>query len=547
MGDLTQDVPLSAVSDRAFRERAYVASDEAFRFIAFLRAAGIESNVSPEAHYKIADALFSSDEKDWKVVIECLRGMGKSTVLEYAVIYVAALGTWPGFGKVPFLVFLGASQEGNVKAFFKNIAGKIFASDFLQSLFLLDTTNYRQTDSELELTNKDGVITCVAGRGMSVNWRGIRSRFGHRPSVIIADDILSNDVMTSEAIRETIEVNWFNSALPAIDPEKYKIIYIGTPLSEEDLMHKLKNSGVYRIIKFPLCSKFPCSEEEYDSVWPSRFNYKYACEIYEQFLEAGREQSFFQEYMLQLTDRSTRVVEEEDIRWFDKETFMKNRGAYNLYIVTDFATSTKKKADFSTIGIIAVSSNNDWLLVDGQCKRQGMNDNLEDLFRYVSKWRPTEVGIETSGQQGGYISIIEERMMRTGVWFQLAKRRGSKEIGIRPIADKLRRFVLGVQPQFKQGKVWLPRVESLSHVDADLKGLVEELVHELSRLTMSGGVKALAHDDALDLFNQFSEMDTYTPTAGSNTDIEDARKADSLFWGDTPDSDYDAFQGSTVF
>jgi hypothetical protein len=137
---------------------------------------------------------------------------------------------------------------------------------------------------------------------MNVNWRGIRSKHGQRPQVLVADDVLPNDVMTSETIRNTIETNWYNSALPALDPRRHKIIYIGTPLSEEDLLHKLKDSGVYAIIEFPLCSKFPCEEEDFDSVWPDRFTFKYATNLYKQYESSGRTQSFYTEYMLEITD-----------------------------------------------------------------------------------------------------------------------------------------------------------------------------------------------------------------------------------------------------
>ena len=526
------------------KEVTYIPSTEALKFIAFIRASGIEENVSPEAHYKIADKLFSGEETDWKVIIECLRGIGKSTLLEYAVIYVSALGHWPGFGKTPFMVFLGASQEGNVKAFFKNVAGKIFASTFLQSLFKLDSKSFRQTDSEIELVNKEGVLTVVAGKGMNVNWRGIRSRVGFRPVVLIADDILSNEVMTSEVIRDTVETNWFNSALPALDPRKQRIIYIGTPLSEEDLMHKLKRSEVYTIVKFPLCPVFPCSEEDFESIWPERFSYKYVSEFYQQFKNSGREQSFYQEYMLQLTDLSTLLVEEEDIKWFDKSLLIKNKGKYNFYIATDFATSSKKRADFSTIGVFAISSNGDWLLVDGQCKRQSMQENLDDLFRYVSKWHPLGVGIETSGQQGGFISILEEMMMNRNIWFQLAKRKGSKEVGIRPHSDKVHRFVTGVQPMFKQGKVWLPKTDLLKPEENNLVELVDEMVSELGKLTMAGGVKALSHDDAIDLLNQLSEMDTFTPSEDSGS-AEPVTSVQSDVWGDVEDDN--DFKNNTVF
>lgn len=520
----------------------YIPSEEALKFIGFVRASGNEEFSSPELHYKMADKLFSADPKDKNVLEECCRGVGKSTVAEYAVIYAAAVGEWPGFGRCPFIIFLGASAEGNVKQFFKNVASKITNSEFLSGV----VTVKRVTDKEMELVNADGVEMFIAGKGMNVNWRGARSPSGHRPSILLADDILHNDSATSETIRKTIETNWFASALPAMSP-KHKIIYIGTPISEDDLLHKLKNSGSYSVVRFPLCEEFPVAKEDFKSIWPDRFSYEYALDMYKQFHSAGTAQLFYQEYLLQVTDLSTLLVEEEDIQWFDPELIRKNRNQYNFYISTDFATSTKKSADFSTIGIWAVSSNSDWLLVDGQCKRQTMQENIDDLFRYAKKWNPLSVGIESSGQQGGFISILQEMMMKRNIWFTIAKKAGSKDLGIRPISDKVHRFVTGVQPKFKQNKIWFPKPELALRISPRLHELVEEMLKELGKFTLAGGVQSLKHDDAIDLLNQLSEMELFTPSsteAMTNHEVTE----DGLIWSSFMDDDYDdEYINSTVF
>lgn len=466
-----------------------------------------------------------------------------STTVEYAVIYAAAVGEWPGFGKVPFIVFLGASQEGNVKQFFKNVANKIERSKLISSVLSVK----RVTDNELELVNVNGVETMIVGRGMSTNFRGLRSKSGDRPTLVIADDILSNEVATSDAIRNTIDTNWYNSVLPALDPTQHKIIYIGTPISDKDLLSQLKNSGAYRVERYPLAPKFPCSESDFKSIWPDRFTYEYAADMYSQYNAAGKLQGFAQEYMLEMTDLATLLVDEDDVMWFDPASIIKNKSYYNFYISTDFATSTKKSADFSTIGVWALSSNNDWLLVDGQCRQQTMQDNIEDLFRYVKKWKPLSVGIESSGQQGGFLSIIDEMKMDRNIWFQFAKKVGSKEPGIRPTKDKVQRFVTGVLPRFKQNKIWFPRPEVVKLTNYRLFELVEEMVSELSKFTMSGGVKTLKHDDAIDLLNQLSEMDTYSPS--EDMQIETSVVKDDMIWVGTIDDEdsLNEYNGSTTF
>jgi hypothetical protein len=323
--------------------------------------------------------------------------------------------------------------------------------------------------------------------------------------------------------------------MPALAP-KHKIIYIGTPISEDDLLHKLKNSGSFSVVRFPLCEKFPVPESEFKSIWPDRFSFKYASKMYNMFKEAGTTQLFYQEYLLQVTDLATLLVDEEnDVRWFDPSLFIKQKNQYNYYIVTDFATSTKKSADFSTIGVVGVSSRNDWFLVDGQCLRQTMDDNIEDLFKYAKKWDPISVGIESSGQQGGYFSIMEERMITRNQYFTFAKKQGSKDVGIRPLTDKVHRFVTGVQPKFKQGKVWLPKPELLTQYPR-FNVLVGELLHELSRFTLAGGVASLKHDDAIDLFNQLSEMETFAP-AFTEELTTSTISSDGLIWNSIIDEE----------
>ena len=56
---------------------------------------------------------------------------------------------------------------------------------------------------------------------------------------------------------------------------------------------------------------------------------------------------------------------------------------------------------------------------------------------------------------------------------------------------------------------------------------------ELSKFTMSGGVKTLKHDDAIDLLNQLSEMEIYTPS--EEAIVEHNIVKDDMIWTGTLD------------
>lgn len=517
----------------------YIPSEEAVKLIAFIRASGIEDNANAEIHYRLADKYFGTDKQ---VLIESFRGSAKSTMMEWFIIYAAALGSVPNFGRVEFIAFIGDSAENGVKNFFRNVAGKIERSEFLQQFIKIQ----RKTDSEMELVNVDGNQLNIKGYGMRTNIRGVRYK-GVRPDIVVMDDVTTNEALTSEVIQNTIDDNFYKAIVPALHPTRYRMFVIGTPISERDILYQLSQNPKWVVHKFPICEKFPCSKEEFKGNWTDRFPYEAVKEKYDMYKAAGKSQDFAQEYMLELLDTSDLLVEEDDIKWFDPNIVKKNKDKYNFYITTDFATSTKKSADYSVISVWAINNNGDWMLVDGQCKRQNMQDNLDDLFRYVTRWKPLSVGIESSGQQGGFLSILEDMMISRNTWFQLARKKGSKEPGIRPTTDKVTRFITGVQPMFKQGKVWLPKPEVTEKSMPLLHAAVEELEHELSKFTLAGGVKALKHDDMLDTLNQLSEMDVFTPSEEVGTAREEngwLNEDGDIWWYEPEEENYGR---STVF
>ena len=69
-----------------------------------------------------------------------------------------------------------------------------------------------------------------------------------------------------------------------------------------------------------------------------------------------------------------------------------------------------------------------------------MDKNIDDLFRLAQMYRPQSVGIEVSGQQGGFIKWIQAEMMTRNTYFNFASSEKSGAAGIRSQGDKLTRF-----------------------------------------------------------------------------------------------------------
>src|SRR5690606_20903521 len=121
-----------------------------------------------------------------------------------------------------------------------------------------------------------------------------------------------------------------------------------------------------------------------------------------------------------IVSQDERVLDDSDVRWYSRQLLLRNRNAFNFYITTDFATSERTAGDYSAISVWAMNINSDWYWVDGVCKRQLMDANVDDLFRFVQQYRPVSVGIEVNGQQGGFIPWIQNEMMRRNVYFTFA-------------------------------------------------------------------------------------------------------------------------------
>ena len=111
----------------------------------------------------------------------------------------------------------------------------------------------------------------------------------------------------------------------------------------------------------------------------------------------------------------------------------------------------------------------------------------------------------------------------------------------------MHRFVTGVQPKFKQGKVWFPKPDIVKTGNYRLFELVEEMVNELSKFTMAGGVASLKHDDAIDTLNQLSEMELFAPSDDSVIEKSVATEGGLVWTGIWEDDDGDEYGGSTVF
>ena len=352
---------------------------------------------------------------------------------------------------------------------------------------------------------------------------GVRGaeELGVRPQLAVLDDLISDEDARSATVINAVEDTVYKAVEYALHPRKNMVIWSGTPFNARDPLYKAVESGAWSVNVFPVCEQFPCTRKEFRGSWPDRFDYDYVNNQYEKALKLGKIDTFNQELMLRIMSEEDRLILDSDIRWYSLESVRKNKHMFNFGITTDFATSSREAADYSVISVWAYNSNGDWFWVDGICKRQTMDKNINGLFRLAQEWRPQIVGIEVSGQQGGFIPWIQDQMIQRNVWFSLASENNSALPGIRPNTNKVVRFQT-VVPWFKAGKMFFPH-------EKRKEPEMQEAVSELS-LASPGGFKS-KHDDFIDTISMLASLGLWKPSEDvimSPSDGNDIWEADMV-------------------
>lgn len=482
----------------------YVPSQFAVSFVNFIKlvngGAG-EENVTPVLHLKMLDQIDQPDSS--KIANMVHRGAAKTTVLgEYLILYIAVFGELPTFGKIDLAIYVSDSIDNGVKNMRKNLEFRWENSIFLQKYLPPGGTKF--TDIRWEFKNSSGKKFIVKGYGGKTGVRGVKE-MGVRPQLAILDDLVSDEDARSKTVIASIEDTITKAIEHAMHPKRSKIIWSGTPFNASDPLYKAIESGAWLVNCYPVCEKFPCSRAEFRGSWEDRFTYDYVKRKYLESMRQGKIASFNQELMLRIMSDEDRLILDSDINWYKRHDVLKNLHLYNTYITTDFATTEDESGDFAFISVWAVSATGQKFWIDGICKRQGMDKNIDDLFRLAQKYKPLSVGIEVTGQQEGFVPWVKNEMTKRRIYFNLASSGNSNRAGIRPSTNKLQRFLV-VVPWFKAGEMFFP--EEMKHE----KTLIE-MMDEI-KLASAGGLKS-KHDDGIDTISMLALMNVFLPSEES--------------------------------
>jgi len=479
-------------------DKYYIPSDFALKFVNFIKLVNgdtPEEHTTPVVHFRMLDQV-PGDHMN--IVNMCSRGISKTTIMgQYLILYIAVYGEIEGYGDISYALYVSDAIENGVKKMRLRLERMCTRSVFLKR-YLVAT---KFTDVRWYFQNTSGKELVISGHSAKSGVRGT-VELGTRPQLAILDDLLSDDDARSPTVLASIEDTVYNAIDFALHPNKKKIIWSGTPFNAKDPLYKAVESGAWYVNVYPICNEYPCEEKDFIGAWPDRFGFKYVKDMYDKLFLLGKISAFNQELMLRIMSEDERLITDSEIGWYKHKIVLQNKGWYNFYITTDFATSEEDASDFSVISVWALNHKGYWFWCDGICKKQLMDKNIDDLFRLAQKWKPQQVGVEVSGQQTGFVTWIQTQMQDRNIWFTLASENNKGKLGIRPVTNKMMRFNTMV-PMFKAHMIFFPE-------EMKDEPIMQEAYDELS-LVAPGSFRA-KHDDFLDTISMLSSLTVWRPS-----------------------------------
>jgi len=439
------------------------------------------------------------------------------------------------------------------------ITGITNGSNYFPQVHIANGMLWRQVKSIEKTSVKHELIPIQCNNPELANSIGERhaytTEFGISKNCILFDDaILNTAAAYSKIMSENLDEIIHSDSTNALKGGgKGRVILYFTPFHYGDVNTKAILQGAFTPVVVPMAKAFDAEQvvkvEDIHSSWEAMHPRHSIVQLIRSAKKARKLRLFMQERMLRLTSGADRLIPDNCIQWCDIKPIIKNIHAYNIYITTDYTTTSGEKSDFSGIATWALSSNDDLFLLNLTLRKRNMDAQYMETLNEAAKWRRmgkhVEIGVEVDGNQSAHIFSLEKEMMKRGDWFTFAKQKGvesdrkgilSKATGVR----KHERFRIASQA-FLNGKIWFP--EHLKETPD-----MQEFVAQIKGATHETFTRA---DDGPDLITMIVvSMQTITPSYDAPTPETD----DSIDeWGNLPgiwgmiQQEEEAVAGSTVF
>lgn len=408
-------------------------------------------------HQKIFSVI---DAKVKKKAIAAPRGLGKTTIAKLRVIKAIL------FRETNFIIYLSNSAS-SAEMQTESIKRMIQQNDLIRTMFgdiKFSKDGWKDSFSKQSWVAYGDVFILPRGAGQQVrglNW------MGHRPGLIIIDDLESTELVQSDDQREKLS-NWFFSDLMKTESkfgEPAEFIYIDTVKHEDALLQNLIDSSDWTKVDTPTGVLSIC-DENFNSYDPNYLTTKEIKEEYEQHREKGKTDLFYMEYMNIPISLEDAIFKPEYFKYFEergdhlKVEDSSNQGSdvnndqtvHNdqtpIYIkdlvtmvIVDPARTVKLQAAESAVVTVSVDRREGRIFVrDIFAERVRPDELYEAIFSAVLMHNAMILAIEVTGLHEFISQPIQNEMRVRGIYPQYLElnAKGDKDARISTLAPNYR-------------------------------------------------------------------------------------------------------------
>lgn len=353
------------------------------------------------SHGEIFEVL--DDDSLQQVVILAPRGFGKTSLVS-----ISLPAKKIAFRESKFIVPISCSATNAVMQS-ESLKRELMVNENLLKFFgNMESSKW----SRDQWITSDGIMVMPRGSGQQV--RGLL-HYGHRPDLILIDDLEDSEGVRSEEQREKLKY-WFTADVcNTVDRSRsdWRIIVIGTLLHEDSLLANLADDPNWVTVRLELCN------DDYKSNWPEYKTDEEIKALAEEYRAKGLLDVFYQEFRnipISLEDRTFeppfQYYSEADLR----------RRQLQTVVLVDPAKTAKLHSAESAVVVVSIDAKEGQIFFRDCIAKKMRPDELYDvIFNLANQYKCRVVGVEVTGLEEFIVYPIKTLMNQRGVTWDLVE------------------------------------------------------------------------------------------------------------------------------
>jgi len=410
------------------------------------------------------------DSKDFQLTL-LPRGHQKSAMVAYRVAWEITRNPATTILYISSTANLAEKQLGAIKQI---LTSKIYTRYWPDMVNTYDGKRELWTNSEISIDHPmrklEGVRDpTVFTAGLTTSITGL-----HCDIAVLDDVVVKENAYTNDGRKKVAEQY---SLLSSIENPEAKEWVVGTRYDARDLYAELiqmeeeifdrdgnivATEAVYEVFERVVED---AGDGAGEFLWPRMqrtdgrwfgFNRAVLAKIRAKYLDKGQYRS---QYYNNPNDPDNAPINESKFQYYSRKFVKQEQGTWyykdtrlNVYAAIDFAFSLSKRADYTAIVVIGVSSNNDVYVLDiDRFKTDGkISVYYDHIIRLWGKWEFKKLRAETTVAQQAIVKELKEGYLKTnGIPLKVDEYRPSRHEG-----NKEERMAATLEPRYDNLGVW---------------------------------------------------------------------------------------------